>query len=115
MQDDVEAYVRTYLANQQDKVKQQYFTELLEPLPIAERLWESVSMDLFVVLPKSYGYGGRIIVVVDWFKKSTIFIIASTYCKVDEATRMFLKNVMKSLGVPHSIISDRDSRFIGKF
>jgi hypothetical protein len=45
MRDDVEAHVRTCLVCQQDKVEQQHPGGLLEPLPIPERPWESVSMD----------------------------------------------------------------------
>lgn len=64
MKDDVEAYVRTCLVCQQDKVEQQHPGGLLEPLPIPERPWESVSMDFISALPKSEGYGS-IRVVVD--------------------------------------------------
>ena len=114
MQDDVEAYVRTCLVCQQDKVEQQHPAGLREPLPIAERPWESVSMDFIVALPKSEGYGS-IMVVVDRFSKYATFIPAPADCKVDEAARLFLKHVVKLWGVPRSIISDRDPRFTGKF
>ena len=114
LKDDVEAYVRTCLICQQDKVEQQPPAGLLEPLPVAERPWESVSMDFIVALPKSEGFGS-IMVVVDRFSKYATFIPAPADCKVDEAARLFFKNVVKLWGVPRSIISDRDPRFTGKF
>ena len=114
LKEDVEAYVRTCLVCQQDKVEQQQPAGLLEPLPIAERPWESVSMDFIVALPKSEGFGS-IMVVVDRFSKYATFIPATADCKVDEAARLFFKNVVKLWGVPKSIISDRDPRFTGKF
>jgi hypothetical protein len=114
MHADVEAYVRTCLVCQQDKVEQHCSAGLLEPLPIAERPWESVSMDFIVALPKSDGFGS-IMVVVDRFSKYGTFIPTSADCKVDEAARLFFKNVVKLWGVPKSIISDRDPRFTGKF
>ena len=54
-------------------------------------------------------------VVVDRFSKYATFIPAPADCKVDEAARLFFKNVVKLWGVPRSIISDRDPRFTGKF
>jgi len=50
MKDDVEAYVRTCLIHQQDKVDQHCPAGLLEPLPIPERPWESVSMDFVGII-----------------------------------------------------------------
>ncbi|KAL5812198.1 hypothetical protein ACOSQ3_027148 [Xanthoceras sorbifolium] len=45
MREDIEAYVNTCLVCQQDKNEQQSPGGLLEPLPIPERPWESVTMD----------------------------------------------------------------------
>ena len=58
MRSDIEAYVKTCLVCQQDKIEQQVPAGLLQPLPIPERPWESVSMDFISALPKSDG-GGR--------------------------------------------------------
>ncbi|KAI4305028.1 hypothetical protein L6164_028419 [Bauhinia variegata] len=99
---------------QQDKVEQQHPVGLLEPLPIAERPWESVSIDFIMALPNSERYGS-IIMVVDHFSKYAIFIPAPKNCKVDEAAHLFFKHVVKFWGIPRSIVSDRDPRFTGKF
>ena len=107
-------YVKTCLICQQDKVKQQPPVGLLEPLPVTEHPWESVSMDFIVALPKSEGYGS-IMVVVDRFNKYATFIPAPTDCKVDEAARLFFKNVVKLWGLPRNIVNDRDPHFTGKF
>lgn len=45
MQDDNELYVSTCRVCQQDKVKNRTSDGLLEPLPIAEKPWDSISMD----------------------------------------------------------------------
>lgn len=84
IQDDVETYVRTCLVCQQDKVEQQQPGGLLEPLPIPERPWESVSMDFISALPKSEGFGS-IMVVVDRFSKYATFIAAPTDCTAEES------------------------------
>ncbi|TYK05161.1 reverse transcriptase [Cucumis melo var. makuwa] len=114
MQDDIESYVKTCLVCQQDKGEQQLPAGLLEPLPIAEKPWDSVTMDFIVALPKSHGFG-TIMVVVDRFSKYATFIPCPLDVKVDEAARLFFKNVVKLWGIPKSIISDRDPRFTGKF
>ena len=50
---------------------------MLEPLPIAEHPWESISVDFFIGLPNSEGYDS-IIVVVDRFSKYATFIVTLT-------------------------------------
>ncbi|RVX03567.1 hypothetical protein CK203_027943 [Vitis vinifera] len=56
-----------------------------------------------------------IIVVVDRFSKYATFIAAPTDCTAEETARLFLKHVVKYWGLPKFIISDRNSRFTGKF
>ncbi|RVW79075.1 Transposon Tf2-12 polyprotein [Vitis vinifera] len=91
IRDEVEAYVRTCLVCQQDKVEQQQPRGLLEPLPIAKRPWDNVTMDFIIGLPNP------------------------TDCTAEETTRLFLKHVVKYWGLPKFIISDRNPRFTGKF
>ena len=66
----------------------------LEPLPIAERPWESVTMDFIICLPKFEGHGS-IIVVVGQFSKYATFIVTPKDCTSEGMTRLFLKNVVK--------------------
>ncbi|KAG8485497.1 hypothetical protein CXB51_021848 [Gossypium anomalum] len=49
MGEDVKTYVKTCLVCQQDKVELKSPTDLLQPLPVPERPWESVSMILLLV------------------------------------------------------------------
>ncbi|KAJ0039649.1 hypothetical protein Pint_27365 [Pistacia integerrima] len=114
MQDSIEGYVRTCLVCQQDKVVQQQPAGLLQPLPVPERPWESVSMDFITCLPKSEG-SGSIIVVVERFSKYATFILASTDCTAEETAKLFFRNIIKLWGIPTSIVSDRDPRFTGRF
>ncbi|XXG53461.1 hypothetical protein AAC387_Pa03g1546 [Persea americana] len=107
MRYDIEAYVKTCLVCQQDKVEQKMPAGLLEPLPIPEYPWESVSLDFMMELPMSEGYWS-IMLVVDRFSKYATFIPAAKEYPTKEATRLFLNLVVKYWGVPQSIISDRD-------
>ena len=89
MRDDVETYVKTFLACQQDKKEQRIPVGLLELLPISERLWKSISMNFIMGLPKSEGCN-IIMVVVDRFSKYDIFIPAPAKCPAEVATPLFL-------------------------
>ena len=66
----------------------------MEPLPIAERPWDNLTMDFIIRLPKSED-NGSIIVVVDRFSKYVTFIAVSTNCTAEETTRLFLRHVVK--------------------
>ncbi|KAL4298133.1 hypothetical protein GQ457_12G013670 [Hibiscus cannabinus] len=99
---DVEAYVKTCLVCQQDKVEAGKPMGLLQPLPIPERPWESISMDFIIGLPKVDDFSS-IMVVVDRFSKYATFIPASKVCPAEEAARLFLKHVVKYWGVPKTI------------
>lgn len=95
MRDMVELYVKTCLVCQQDKVEAKASAGLLEPLPIPERPWDSVSMDFISALPKSEGFGS-IMVVIDRFSKYGTFIPAPRDCTAEEAA--FLQECSEVLG-----------------
>lgn len=59
MRDDVAEYVKTFLVCQQDKVERDRLLGLLEPQPVPQRPWESISID---ALPKK---GVWVLIVVD--------------------------------------------------
>ncbi|KAE8656515.1 hypothetical protein F3Y22_tig00117000pilonHSYRG00231 [Hibiscus syriacus] len=113
IKNSVELYVKTSLVCQQDKIENRKPTGLLEPLPVPQRPWDSITLDFINALPKSEGYVS-IIVVVDRFSKYETFIPCPKDCTTKEAARAFFKNVVKHWGLPRSIISDRDPRFIGR-
>ncbi|KAE8708434.1 cytochrome P450 78A7-like [Hibiscus syriacus] len=113
MKDNMELYVKTFLVCQQDKVENRQPVGLLEPLPVPQRPWDSITLDFISALPKSEGYG-LIMVVVDRFSKYMTFIPCPKDCTAEEAARAFFKNVVKHWALPSSIISDRDPRFTGR-
>lgn len=111
---DIEAYVKSCLVCLQDKVERKKEAGLLQPLPIPDRPWQSVSMDFIGGFPKVDGLAS-ILVVVDRFSKYAVFIGAPAACPADVAAELFFKNVVKHFGLPEEIISDRDTRFAGRF
>ncbi|KAF7117266.1 hypothetical protein RHSIM_RhsimMtG0001900 (mitochondrion) [Rhododendron simsii] len=114
MCDDVVEYVRTCLICQQDKPEHKKKAGLLEPLPVPKRPWESVSLDYITSLPK-VGDIGTIVTMVDRFSKYATFVAAPKYISAEETAQLFFKHIVKYWGVPKSLVSDRDSRFMGNF
>lgn len=66
MWEDVDDYVHSYLVCQQDKVDHQRLDDLLKPLSVPSRPWESVTMNFISVLPK-VGKLESIMVIMDRF------------------------------------------------
>jgi len=114
MRDDVIQYTKTCLICQQDKVERAKIVGLLEPLPVPLRPWESVSMDFITHLSK-VGEHEAILVIIDRFSKYATFIATPKLCSAEMTAQLFFKHVVKLWGIPASIVSDRDGRFIGTF
>ena len=114
MREDVEEYVHTCIICQQDKLDTQRQGGLLQPLPIPERPWMSVSMDFITQLPQVQGYNG-IMVMVDHFSKYVVFVPTKMHCGAERTVELFFKNIVKYWGMPLSIVSDRDPRFTSRF
>ena len=71
-------------------------------------------MDFITELPESAGFT-QIWVVVDRFTKMAHFIPLAGDTTVEGLARKFLWNIWKLHGLPKSIISDRDAKFIAHF
>ncbi|KAL6319864.1 hypothetical protein AAG906_036934 [Vitis piasezkii] len=87
---------------------------LLHPLRIPERPWQCLSIDFITGCPKVQGYRS-ILVVVDRFSKYAMFILVPHECAAKEVGRLFFNDVAKYFGILEDIVSDKDSRFTGKF
>ena len=114
MKEDVQAYVKTCHVCQVDKTERKKEAELLQALSIPERPWQCVSMDFINGFPKVEGFES-VLIVVDRLSKYVVFIPAPSECPAKEATRIFFSNVVKHFRMPADIVSDRDTRFTGKF
>lgn len=87
---------------------------LLQPLPIPERPWSSLSMDFIDQLPESKGFDS-ILVVVDRLTKMAIFIPTYTTINSEQLAVLFIHHVFSKHGLPIDIVSDRGSKFTSKF
>nr|GFA21921.1 putative reverse transcriptase domain-containing protein [Tanacetum cinerariifolium] len=82
---------------------------------IAEYKWEGLAMDFVTKLPRTSSGQDIIWVIVDRVTKSAYFLPMREDYKMDRLARLYLKDIVARPGVPISIISDRDSRFISRF
>lgn len=108
-------YVRTCPACQHNKPSSQPPFGLLQPLPIPERTWKDVSIDLITALPVTASGHDAIVVVVDRLSKMIHCIPTVTAIKAPELARLYFDNIFKFHGLPSSVVSDRDPRFISDF
>ncbi|GJS07662.1 putative reverse transcriptase domain-containing protein [Tanacetum coccineum] len=72
-------------------------------------------MDFVTKLPKTASGQDMIWVIVDRLTKSAHFLPAKENDSMEKLTRQYLKEVVSRHGVPISIISDCDGRFVSQF
>ena len=87
---------------------------LLQPLPIPERPWHSISMDFIEQLPTSNGYTA-ILVVIDRLTKESVFIPTTDSATAVDVADAFVTHVFAKHGIPLHVSSDRGSEFTSHF
>jgi hypothetical protein len=114
MQKRIRDYVRACDVCQRQKYAATTPGGLLQPLPIPNAIWEDLSLDFITGLPKSKGYDA-VLVVVDRLSKYGHFILLKHPYTAKTVAEIFVREVVRLHGTPHSIISDRDPIFVSHF
>ncbi|KAF1326689.1 Pol protein, partial [Globisporangium splendens] len=87
----------------------------LHPLPIPQDYWKSVSMDFVFGFPEDKARNTGVVVFVDRLSKMVHVAPVRKHVTAQETACLFLEHVFHYHGLPESIVSDRDPRFIAAF
>ena len=115
MRKHVEKYVKSCHTCRVSKIQTTKPSGLLQPLPVPDRPWTHITMDLIINLPRTERQNDAIAVFVDRFSKAAHFVACRSSCSAPDLADLFFKNVIRLHGLPLSIVSDRDPRFCSQF
>ena len=114
MHEFVQHYVKSCTTCGRNKTPRHHPFGLLKPLPVPERLWDSISMDFIEQLLESNGFT-TILVIIDRASKQAIFIPTHNTINSVELAQLFVTHVFSKHGVPNHITSGCGSKFVSQF
>jgi hypothetical protein len=112
---DVNEYFAACASCEQNKAQFKEPAGLLQPMPIPEYPWQSVSMDLITHLPCTARGHTAIVVFVDRLTTMVHFAPSRDTISALEFADLFMTEIFRRHGLPESFVSDRDPRFTSHF
>ncbi|KAL5526401.1 hypothetical protein ACEPAF_8124 [Sanghuangporus sanghuang] len=115
MREWVEEYVRTCDVCQRTKARRGKTQPPLQPLQIATRPYDEITMDYVTGLPTTSKGNNAILVVVDRFSKMGTFIPTTVKANSKTTADLMINYVYSKVGTPKTVISDRGPQFASRF
>lgn len=112
---DIAKFMYSCLTCQKSKVEQQRLCGLMQPLDVPEWKWDNISMDFVTGLLTTAKGNDVIWVVMDRLSKSDHFILIKISLSLQKLVDIYISIIVKLHGIPSSIVSDRDLRFMSRF
>jgi hypothetical protein len=103
------------VACQRNKARRHKHYGLLQPLPVLEKPWHTVTFDFFVKLPKPNRGNNRICVFVDKLTKLVHFVACKEEVSAKEFAELYDDHVLRLYGLSREFITDCDTRFTSAF
>ncbi|GJU16440.1 putative reverse transcriptase domain-containing protein [Tanacetum coccineum] len=108
----IATYVSKCLTCSKVKAEHQKPSGLLQQLEIHEWKWDKITMDFNTKSPRSKSGHDTIWVIVDRLTKSAYFLAIREDYSTEKLANIYIDEIAARHGVPVSIISDRDGRFM---
>ncbi|KAD4180320.1 hypothetical protein E3N88_28911 [Mikania micrantha] len=115
MKKHIAEYVDRCLTCLKVKAEHQRPSGLLQQPEIPMWKWDQISMDFITKLPRTSRNHDSIWFIVDRLTKSAHFLPIREDYSMDRLAKLYVNEIVSRHGVPISIISDRDSRFMSRF
>jgi hypothetical protein len=114
MRRDVERYVsRCTICNKGNSQLNPH--SLYISLHVPSVYWEDISKDFVLGLPRIKRRRDSIFMFVDHFSKMTHFIHCHKSDNASHVANLFFAEIVHLYGVPNTIVSDRDAKFLSHF
>jgi len=114
MRRQVDQYVPNCHSCQRSRSSRHATFGVPQPLPVCEKPWEDISIDLEVGLPECQGLDA-IWVVVDRLSKMRHFIPSHTTIDAIEMAKLCLPDIIQLHGFPFTIVSHQGAQFASTF
>ena len=114
MAKDVEAFCKSCGTCQTTKTSTMKPKGLLHTLPVPTAPWSSIGMDFVGPFPEAHGFD-YLLVVICRLTSLVHLIPTVTTARATDIAWVYLKEIVRLHGLPDTIVSDRDPKFISKF
>ena len=100
---------------QRNKAKRHKPFGALQPLPVPEQPWHTVTFDFIVKLPETERGNNSICVFVDKLTEMVHFVACREDLSAKDFAELYVNQIWRLHGLSRKFITDRDSRFTSAF